>query len=102
MTKAIRIFTLVLVVALALATFGTRAQAQGPTKITLKGWSSSPSENARLQKIIDTFNKNNPDIQVTLINPPGDYNVALNKDLGSGSPPDVFYLDSFRFPDLAS
>lgn len=95
--KTFRMFVLVAVVALLASAFVPAAQAQ--TKLTLTGWASSDSENALLQQIIDGFNKANPDIVVTLNQVP-DYDTTLAKDLASGNPPDVFYVDSNRLPDL--
>jgi multiple sugar transport system substrate-binding protein len=101
MNKVARYFTLLVVVALSVATFATTARAADPVQLTLEGWSSSPSENTLLQQIVDTFNKDNPDIQVKLNQVP-DYDTTLAKDLASGSPPDVFYVDSFKLPDLVN
>jgi multiple sugar transport system substrate-binding protein len=67
-------------------------------EMTLMGWSSSDAENARLQEMVDTFNEANPDLHVTLNQVP-DYDTALQTAIAGGSPPDVFYIDSFRLPD---
>ncbi len=99
MNKLIRCFTLFVVLALSIATFATTTRVSAATALTLEGWSSSEQENKLLQQIIDTFNKNNPDIQVTLKQVP-DYDTTLAKDLAGGTPPDVFYVDEFRFLDL--
>jgi len=68
------------------------------TELSLMGWSSSPAENTRLQEMVDTFNAANPDLNVTLNQVP-DYDTALQTAIAGGSPPDVFYIDSFRLPD---
>ncbi|CUS06163.1 putative ABC transporter substrate binding protein [Candidatus Promineifilum breve] len=68
------------------------------TDLTLMGWSSSDAENVRLQEMVDTFNAANPDLNVTLSQVP-DYDTALQTAIAGGSPPDVFYIDSFRLPD---
>ncbi len=68
------------------------------TELTLMGWSSSDAENSRLQEMVDTFNAANPDLNVTLNQVP-DYDTALQTAIAGGSPPDVFYIDSFRLPD---
>jgi multiple sugar transport system substrate-binding protein len=68
------------------------------TELSLMGWSSSDAENARLQEMVDTFNAANPDLNVTLNQVP-DYDTALQTAIAGGSPPDVFYIDSFRLPD---
>lgn len=68
-------------------------------ELQLMGWSSSDAENVRLQEMIDTFNEQNPDINVTLNQVP-EYDTALQTALAGGEPPDVFYIDSFRLPDF--
>jgi multiple sugar transport system substrate-binding protein len=71
----------------------------GVTSLTLMGWSSSDAENSRLQTVVDTFNTNNPDIQV-ILNLVPEYDTRLQTSIAGGSPPDVFYIDSFRLPDF--
>lgn len=75
------------------------APAAGKTQLVLMGWSSSPAENERLQKIVDQYNAANPNVNVTLSQVP-DYDTKLQVSLAGGSPPDVFYVDSFKFLDL--
>jgi multiple sugar transport system substrate-binding protein len=72
----------------------------GATNLQLMGWASSDAENVRLQEVIDGWNAANPDIQVQLNLVP-DYDTKLQTALAGGSPPDIFYIDSFRLPDLA-
>ena len=69
--------------------------------LQLMGWSSSDSENARLQEMVDSFNAANPDLNVTLNQVP-DYDTVLQTAMAGGSPPDVFYIDSFRLPDYVA
>lgn len=73
--------------------------AEGVTNLVLMGWSSSDAENARLQQMVDNFNAANPDLNVTLSQVP-DYDTKLQVSMAGGSPPDVFYVDSFKFYDL--
>ncbi len=75
--------------------------APGVTELQLMGWASSEAENTRLQAVVDTFNAANPDINVTLNLVPS-YNEKLQASLAGGSPPDVFYVDSFKFPDFVT
>ncbi len=100
MKRITRILMVVATVALSLSALMT-SRVSAATNLTLEGWSSSPNENKLLQQIVDTFNKNNPDIVVKLNQVP-DYDTTLAKDLASGSPPDVFYVDEFRLPDLVN
>jgi len=67
--------------------------------LQLLGWSSSEGENTRLQEVVDAFNASRDDINVTLNLVP-DYDTRLQTSLAGGAPPDVFYIDSFRLPDL--
>ena len=69
--------------------------------LQLMGWASSDAENVRLQEIIDQWNADNPDTQVVLNLVP-DYDTKLQTALAGGSPPDIFYIDSFKLPDLVA
>jgi multiple sugar transport system substrate-binding protein len=75
------------------------AEVPGVTTLQVAGWSSSDAENSRLQQVIDDFNASRADIQANLNFFP-DYDTSLQTRLAGGSPPDVFYVDSFRLPDL--
>lgn len=75
--------------------------APGVVNLQLMGWASSDAENVRLQEVVDGWNAANPDIQVTLNLVP-DYDTKLQTSLAGGAPPDIFYVDSFRLPDLAA
>jgi multiple sugar transport system substrate-binding protein len=81
------------------APVSTEAAAGEVIQLQLMGWSSSDAENTRLQKVVDDFNAANPDIKVTLNLVP-DYDTKLQTSLAGGSPPDAFYVDSFKLPDL--
>jgi multiple sugar transport system substrate-binding protein len=70
-------------------------------ELQLMGWSSSDAENARLQEMVDTYNANNPGVNVTLNQVP-DYDTVLQTAMAGGEPPDVFYIDSFRLPDYVA
>ena len=65
------------------------------------GWASSDAENTRLQEIVDKWNAANPDSTVQLNLVP-DYDTKLQTALAGGSPPDIFYIDSFKLPDLVA
>jgi multiple sugar transport system substrate-binding protein len=81
------------------ATEALAADTGAKTELVLMGWSSSPAENERLQTIVDQYNAANPDVNVTLSQVP-DYDTKLQVSLAGGSPPDAFYVDSFKFFDL--
>jgi multiple sugar transport system substrate-binding protein len=95
-TKRIMLVALALLLALSLSGL---AAAQDPVQVQLMGWSSSEAENVRLQEVIDGFNESQSDIVATLNQVP-DYDAALQAAIAGGTPPDVFYVDSFKFPDL--
>lgn len=100
MRKTFRAIALLIVAALMVVAFAPAANAQSePIQLTLQGWSSSTAENVRLQEIVDNWNAANPGIQVTLDQVP-DYDTTLARGLASANPPDIFYVDSFRFLDL--
>jgi multiple sugar transport system substrate-binding protein len=79
----------------------TEVAAAAPGTLQLMGWASSDAENTRLQEIIDGWNAANPDSQVQLNLVP-DYDTKLQTALAGGSPPDIFYIDSFKLPDLVA
>lgn len=77
----------------------TGAGAAGVVELQLMGWASSEAENMRLQEVVDQFNSTHDGIQVTLNLVP-QYDERLQASLAGGSPPDIFYIDSLRLPDL--
>lgn len=77
------------------------APAGDVVELQLMGWASSEAENTRLQAVVDTFNDMHDDISVNLNLVP-DYDTKLQTSLAGGSPPDVFYVDSFKLPDLVA
>ena len=76
------------------------AEPMEAAELTLMGWSSSEAENTRLQSIVDDFNATS-DLNASLNLVP-DYDTKLQTSLAGGAPPDVFYVDSFRLPDLVA
>ena len=105
MNKITRLLSLVLVVAMSCVALASMqpvrsVRAQGAVNLTLEGWSSSDAENKLLQQIVDTFNKANTGKISVKLNQVPDYDTTLAKDLASGNPPDVFYVDEFRLKDL--
>lgn len=114
---ATRVMALLMVLALLLTACTTAAPVAAPAAedaaaseaaaapaagtLQLMGWASSDAENVRLQEIVDGWNTANPDTQVQLNLVP-DYDTKLQTALAGGSPPDLFYIDSFRLPDLVA
>lgn len=71
-------------------------------QLRLAGFVSSLEETRLLKKIIDEFQKDNPNIKINYEPVPGNYIPKLLTMIAGGKPPDVFYLDSLYFPDFAS
>jgi ABC-type glycerol-3-phosphate transport system substrate-binding protein len=74
---------------------GEEATSGDVVELQLMGWASSDAENTRLQAVVDSFNDAHQDIHVNLNLVP-DYDTKLQTSLAGGSPPDVFYVDSFK------
>ncbi len=70
------------------------------TDLAVWGWSSSDAENTALNELIAGFSEETG--ANAAFQPQAEYDVALQAALTSGDPPDVFYVDSFRLPDLAA
>jgi multiple sugar transport system substrate-binding protein len=70
------------------------------TELAVWGWSSSDAENTALNELIARFSTETG--AHAAFQPQAEYDVALQAALTSGDPPDVFYVDSFRLPDLAA
>jgi multiple sugar transport system substrate-binding protein len=67
-------------------------------KLSLFGFASSPAEDEALTGILNEFNKKTG--AKAQFFPQKEYDAALQAALASGSGPDVFYVDSFKMPDL--
>src|SRR5690606_24613173 len=94
----LHVLTLVALVALIAGGAGA-ALARQETTITLMGFSSGQAEDAALAEQIAAFEEAYPDIDVE-VNLVPDYDTTLQTTFASGDPPDVFYIDSLRLPDL--
>ncbi len=64
----------------------------GNITLTVTGWSSSPAEDALVQKGFDGFHAKYPNITVKWSPIPGDYPTKMRANVSSGNVPDVFYL----------
>jgi multiple sugar transport system substrate-binding protein len=67
-------------------------------KLSVYGWTSSPEEDGALNGLIGEFNKKTG--AKAAFNPQKEYDAALQAALASGAGPDIFYVDSFKMPDL--
>src|SRR6185503_17728382 len=76
---------------------GSGGAATG-AKLSMFAFSSSPAEDAVLRKAVDDYNKqgrNTVDLKVL-----PEYDTALTTALAGGDPPDVFYVNDNKLPDL--
>jgi multiple sugar transport system substrate-binding protein len=69
--------------------------------VTLDGWASSPQEPADLQKVVNAFEKANPDIHVAYNEVNTNYQTVIQAALVAGKGPDVFYVDASYFRQWA-
>lgn len=102
-TRAYRVALTVLALLAATLTFAAvpRVRAADPVKIVMYGASSGDTETKSLNEIVKKWNDSNPDVQVDL-QFVVDYDTTLAKALASSTPPDIFYVDSFKFLDLVN
>ena len=63
-----------------------------------------PAELAAYQKLVDSFSQSHPDIQVEVIQVPGqsDYRKRLAADLVAGTPADVVFINYRRYAEFAN
>lgn len=76
-----------------------KADSAEGAKLTMYAHSSSPAEDETLKKIIDSYNKQGRNTVDLKILP--EYDTALQTALAGGDPPDVFYVNDNKLPDLA-
>lgn len=76
------------------------AGALDGVELKLWGWSSSDAENQALADLVADFNAETG--AAAEFQPQAEYDATLQAALAGGVPPDVFYVDSFKLPDLAS
>jgi len=73
------------------------APPSGDGDLLLLGWSASPAENEALEGVLADYPAAAVDLTLS-----GDFEATLRAALAAGDPPDVFYVDSSRFPDLVA
>ncbi len=76
----------------------TEADALEGAELTLWGWASSEAEDSQLTALVDQFNSDTG--ANASFEPQAEYDAALQASLVAGDPPDVFYVDSGKLPDL--
>lgn len=78
-----------------------RALRERPIELTVMHW-GTPAEDAIVQRLCDTFQRENPKVRIVRINPgAGGFPQKLKTMMAAGTPPDVFYLRPDMMPDLA-
>ncbi len=81
---------------------GDDEEQEGPVEIRFSGWTSSPTEGKLVEKLLEDFEEDHPNIKVKYEPIQGSYMDKLQTQLASGTAPDVFYLDSVWLPAMAS
>ncbi len=88
-----------LVIAAAAGTAGAVSANEEGAELRLWGYASSEAEDTALTALLDDYAATSG-ITVTF-EPQPEYDTALQAALSAGDPPDFFYIDSLRLPDLA-
>ncbi|MCW2640234.1 MAG: putative transporter substrate binding protein, partial [Dactylosporangium sp.] len=77
---------------------GDQGKASG-AQLSMYAFSSSPAEDSTLRTIVDGYNKlGRNTVKVNIV---PEYDTALQTALAGGQPPDVFYVNDNKLPDLA-
>lgn len=72
-----------------------------PSPLSILGWTGSTAENTQLQEAILAFEQTHPNIPIAGRLVP-DYSMALENELRSASPPDLFLAYSHQLADLVT
>ncbi len=75
------------------------AAPEGGQELSLAGFASSQAEDEQLGAILDSYATDSGN--TVEFNPSPDYDTTLQASLAAGDPPDVFYVNDNRIPDLA-
>lgn len=78
---------------------GTSGEAPAGGALRAWGWASSETEDAMLTGLLDEYAAS-AGTSITF-EPQPEYDTALQAALSAGDPPDFFYVDSVKLPDLA-
>lgn len=84
------------------ATNTSSSSSSTPVDLKVGIWSSSPAEKQLVQNQINAFEKQNPNIHVSIQVITGNYLQVLQPMLASKTAPDIFYVDSSYAPQLES
>lgn len=84
----------------AVASLAGCGRAADPNRLRFMAFSAGPAEDEALRAAIAAYQRVSP-VRVELNIVP-DYETTLQAALAGGNPPDVFYVNDIRLPDLAS
>jgi len=88
-----------LVIFLVVLLFGV--SVMGMVEVKISGWPGNPIEEGVIKSIVEKFNETHPDIHVEWAPIPGDFRQMLITQFSAGTAPDIFYVDTFWFEELA-
>jgi multiple sugar transport system substrate-binding protein len=86
-------------IAAAAGTAGAASASQDATELRVWGWASSEAEDSALNDLLAQYSQESG-VTVTF-EPQPEFDTSLQAALSAGDPPDFFYVDSVRLPDLA-
>lgn len=72
----------------------------GGVELELAGFASSAAEDEQLSRILEQYNEQSEN--TASFNPLPEYDTTLQAALAGGEPPDVFYVNDNRIPDLVA
>lgn len=71
------------------------------TELTMWAWPAASAEDEHLQGLLEAYQAQHPGLAINLTFT-ADYAARLRTALGSDTPPDLLYLNSFYLPDLVA
>lgn len=72
----------------------TDSGTSGKVELTFSGWVPN------IEKAVDLWNKNNPNIQVKFTRVASDAQLNFGTQIDAGSAPDIIQMDQYKFPNL--
>ncbi len=73
---------------------------QNEDEVRIAATRANPAEKKLMKNLMDNLKKANPEIEVTFQAIPGNYNEKIQLMLGTGTAPNIFYLQDFRIPSF--
>lgn len=84
-----------------LVIFAFSVSALAVINIKISGWPGNPIEEGVIKSIVEKFNETHSDIQVEWTPIPGDFRQMIITQFSAGTAPDIFYVDTFWFEEMA-